>query len=340
MCRGQIERAKIRPAPGEVGDEFGRADLAEQFTGGRIDPDAAGRRDPDIAAMVALHAVGQTGFELGTDAAGEDARIGERTIGFDIEDADQRLHGVVDVEQALVGREAEAVGLVEQMAVDDKFRRAAAGWNAVDALKAELPRPLDAVDRHAAIPGIAEIDRAVRMHADIVRTVEFLIFEMRGNHLAPSVGPLADQGRGSVLADNEIELGVIGHAVAFVRRTLGLDDATLGIPSPAHIAGHIREQQIVMDRMPDRPLREVKTGAYLADRRVRVDQGFEFRAQRDMRHRSVLSAFRPGTSCAGAGSGPRGQVPDRAAGRPPCRPRSWPGGRGPGADSANRSGVS
>ncbi len=143
--------------------------------------------------MVALHAVGQAGFELGTDAAGEDACIGERAVGFDVEDPDQRLRGVVDVKQALVGREAEAVGLVEQMAVDDKFRRAAAGRNAVDALEAELPRPFDAVDRHAAIPGIAEIDRAARMHADVVRAVELLILEMRGEHLAPSVGPLADQ---------------------------------------------------------------------------------------------------------------------------------------------------
>src|SRR5215204_3933558 len=106
------------------------------------------------------------------------------------------------------------------MAVDHEFRLAATGRDAIDALKAELARPLDAVDRHAAVPGIAEIDRAARMHADIVRAVELLILEMRGDHLAPSVRPLADQGRGGVLADNEIEFGVIGHAVAFVRRTL------------------------------------------------------------------------------------------------------------------------
>ena len=126
MGRGQIERAKVSAAPGEVGDEFGHADLAEQFAGGRVDPDAAGRGDPDIAALVALHAVGQAGLELGANAAGEDARIGERTIGFDIEGADQRLRGVVDIKQALVGREAEPVGLVEQVAIDDKFWRAAA----------------------------------------------------------------------------------------------------------------------------------------------------------------------------------------------------------------------
>src|SRR5882672_10002184 len=143
-----------------------------------------------------------------------------------------------------------------------------------------------------------------------------------------------------MLANDQVEFGVIGHAVAFVRRTLDLDDAALGIPSPPHIAGHIRKQEIVMDRMPDRALREFKTGADLADRRVGIDQGFEFRAQRDMRHRSVLSALRPGTSCAGAGSEPPGPAPDRAAGRPRRRLRSWRGGRGPGADSANYSRAS
>src|SRR5690242_11722306 len=114
------------------------------------------------------------------------------------------------------------------MAVDHEFRRAATRRDAIDSLEAELARPLDAIDRHAAIPGVAEIDRAARMDADIVRAVELLILEMRGDHLAPTVGTLADQGRGGMLADDQIELGVIRHAVAFVRRTLDLGDAAPG----------------------------------------------------------------------------------------------------------------
>src|SRR5882672_11171116 len=109
-----------------------------------------------------------------------------------------------------------------------------------------------------------------------------------------------------MLANDQVEFGVIGHAVAFVRRTLDLDDATLGIPSPPHIAGHVRKQEIVMDRMPDRALSKIEACPDLADGRIGVDQGFKFRAQCDMRHRSVLSALRPGTSCAGAGSEPPG----------------------------------
>ena len=114
---------------------------------------------------------------------------------FDVEHADQRLHGVVDVEQLFVRREAQPVRLVEQMAVDHELRLAAAGRHAIDALEAELARPLDAIDRHAAVPGIGEIDRAVGVHAHVVRAVELLALEMRGQHLAPPVGPLADEAR-------------------------------------------------------------------------------------------------------------------------------------------------
>jgi hypothetical protein len=110
--------------------------------------------------LVALHSVGHAGLELGADAARKDARIGERAVGFDVEGADQRLHGVIDVKHALVRREAQPVRLLEQIAVDEQAERAAARRYAVDALEAKLARPLDAIDRHAAIPWIGEIDRA------------------------------------------------------------------------------------------------------------------------------------------------------------------------------------
>src|SRR4051794_36549904 len=99
-----------------------------------------------------------------------------------------------------------------------------------------------------------------------------------GQHLAPSVWPLADQRRCLVLANDQIKFGVIGHAVAFVRGTLDLGDAAPRIPAPPHVAWHVREQQIMIDRMPDRSLRKVKTGADLRDRRIRIDQGLEFGA--------------------------------------------------------------
>src|SRR4051812_9237727 len=103
------------------------------------------------------------------------------------------------------------------MTVDDEFWRAPAGGNAIDALETKLPRPLDAIDRHAPVPGIAEIDCAAGMDTDIVRAVELLIVEMRGDHLAAPVRPFANQRGGRMLADDQVQLGVVGHAVAFVR---------------------------------------------------------------------------------------------------------------------------
>src|SRR6185295_14109325 len=60
----------------------------------------------------------------------------------------------------------------------------------IDALETELPRPLDTINRHAPVPGIAEVDRTAGMDTDVVRAVEFLVLEMRGEHLAASVRPL------------------------------------------------------------------------------------------------------------------------------------------------------
>src|SRR5437660_12639981 len=110
------------------------------------------------------------------------------------------------------------------MTIDEQFWRATAGRNAINALETELPRPLDAINRHAPVPGIAEIDRAAGMDADVVRAVELLVLEMRGEHLAPPVGPFANERGGGMLADDQVQLRVVGHAVAFVRRTPDLDD--------------------------------------------------------------------------------------------------------------------
>jgi len=102
------------------------------------------------------------------------------------------LHGIVDIKPLFVGRKAQAVRLVEQIPIDHQFRHAAAGRNAIDALEAELAWTLDAIDRHSTVPRVGKINGAARMHADVIRTVEFLSLVMRGDDLAPSVRALAD----------------------------------------------------------------------------------------------------------------------------------------------------
>ena len=87
-----------------------------------------------------------------------------------------------------------------------------------------------------------------------------------------------------MLADDEVQLGVVGQAVALVRRAPNLAHAASRVPAPAHVGRHVGEQQIVVDRVPDRPLGEGEAGADLADRRVDVDQLLELGAQRGVGH--------------------------------------------------------
>ena len=265
------QRAPIGLAPVQIGDEFGNPHLAEKRARARIDPYAAGRRHPDIPGAVTFHAVGDPRLQFGADAGGENPVWAKRAVSVDIEDADQRTHRVVDIQQPLVGRKTEAVRLVEQVAIDDKLRLAAARRHAVDALEAELARPLDPVDRHSPVPGIGEIDRAVRAHADVVRAVEFLAFEMRRENFAPAIA-LANEARCRVLAHDQLEVGVVGHAVAFVGRLHHFAHAAARVVAASHVGRHVREQQILIDRMPDRPLGEREAAGQLLDRRVEIDQ--------------------------------------------------------------------
>ena len=180
--------------------------------------------------------------------------------GRDIENADQLPRRIVDVKKLLVGREAEAVRLIEEIVVDQELRRPAGAGHAVDALKAKLMGPFDAVMGRAAVDGIGEIDRPVRPDADVVGRVELLAAEMRSENLAPPVRALAHEQRRRVLADDEVEVGVIGHAVAFVGGPLRLGDAMFRVPAAAHVARHVGEQEIVVERMPDRPFGEHEPG--------------------------------------------------------------------------------
>ena len=158
---------------------------------------------------------------------------------------------------------------------------------------------------------------------------------MRGEHLAPPVRPLADQRRRRMLADDQIEIGVVGHAVAFVGRPARPRRRRAGVPAPAHVGGHVGEQQIMIDGMPDRPLGEGEPRAQLADRRIGVDQVLEFRPQRRMGHRSaLLVVVQAGNQLRLRQRSARsGREPGLAGVRRRRRLRSWPGGRAPAAGS-------
>src|SRR4051812_9886881 len=113
--RGDEQLVPVRPAPIDVADVLGDLDRADVPAAGIEDADAARPGDPDVAALVELHAVDEVAdLEAArADPVGQHARVRERAVGGDVEHADVRARRVVDVQQRLVGREAEAVGLIE-----------------------------------------------------------------------------------------------------------------------------------------------------------------------------------------------------------------------------------
>ena len=180
--------------------------------------------------------------------------------------------GVVDVEQRLVGREAQPVGLVE--VVDEQLRVAAARRDAVDALEVEVLLALDAEAGHAPVGRVGEVDRAVALDHDVVGAVELPALVVGGEHLAPAapaVGVHAHDRARDVLADDEPPVVVDRHPVALVGRVGDLGDPRVRVPAPAHVAGHVAEEQEAVG-VPDRPLGEGEAGPDLLDLGALVDQ--------------------------------------------------------------------
>src|SRR5262249_57617734 len=91
-----------------------------------------------------------------------------------------------------------------------------AGADAVYAAEIELVRPLDAEAGESAVARIAEVDGAVRVDDDVVRRVELLALVVRCDRLARSVGMLANYRARHVLADEQVEVGVVRHALALL----------------------------------------------------------------------------------------------------------------------------
>src|SRR5262245_41962667 len=270
-----VERVPVLAAPREVPRVLGDENRSEMPALGGDDPDAARPGHPDAPALVALHPVGDALLDdAGADALEEHAAVRDVPVAVRIPDLDVRARRVDAVEQRIVGREAEPVRQDELVLVDDELELVltASGGNPEDALPAELALPLDAETGEAAVPGIGEVDRPRRVDADVVRAVQVLALEVVCEHLAAPVGTLAPQRARHVLADDEVEVGVVRHAVALERRPHHLDDGAVGRVAAPHVAGHVGEEEMVLGGMPDRPLREREAGGDPLDFRPFLDE--------------------------------------------------------------------
>src|SRR5215207_5352581 len=112
---GDVERAAVRVAPGQVVRILGQLDQPELLAPGRQDPDAAGTADVEVAVAVDLDAVDgvlarRVGHVVEDLAAADGVAVGvdlvaHHDLALDVP--------VADVEVALVGREREPVRAAE-----------------------------------------------------------------------------------------------------------------------------------------------------------------------------------------------------------------------------------
>ena len=221
------------------------------------------------------------------DVLGEHAAVGERVVRPDIEHADVRAIGVVDVEQRLVRREAQPVRLLE--VVDEQLDLAAARREPVDALEVEVLLALEPEARHAPVGRVGEDDRPVARDDDVVRAVQLLALPVRGERLARSVRLLADDRARDVLADDEVAVVVERHAVALVARVSQHRDSLVGMPAAALVAGHVAEVERPVGH-PDRALGEGEPCRDLLDLGVLVDEVVQLLGMHHDRHPLLLFA--------------------------------------------------
>src|SRR5262249_42545126 len=76
----------------------------------RNNPDAAGSGLPDIPLGIDLHAIGDAGPRIAVEIDQQPA-VGERAVGLDVIGANEAFAAAVGIEDFLVGREGEAVGM-------------------------------------------------------------------------------------------------------------------------------------------------------------------------------------------------------------------------------------
>src|SRR5258707_5070516 len=115
-ARGDVQGLVVGIPELDVGAQLGGEDRAQMLTLGRVDPNSARRRFPDVALDVDLQAVGDSGSRIAADVD-EHLAVGYRVVGQDAVAPHVLVAAAVRVENFFVGRQREAVRVVA--VVDD-----------------------------------------------------------------------------------------------------------------------------------------------------------------------------------------------------------------------------
>src|SRR6185503_981009 len=194
---GEVESLPLVAAEGHVGRGGLTMDDAAELLARLVhDVETAAAAGVDVALDVDLHPVGHAGFgaaEIGKDAA---CLLGERAVRQQVVGANMAAPRVIDVEDALVRREGEPVRA--DHVVDHKRHRAEIGRHAINARDGDVP-----LIRRERTARIGEVDRAVGLHDDVVRTEQALAAETVGDDGDAAVRLVARDAAGQVLGRDD-----------------------------------------------------------------------------------------------------------------------------------------
>ena len=155
---------------------------------------------------------------------------------------------VVDVEDAFVGREGEAVGQDE--IVGEEAQRAEVGGHPVDPGILQVPL----LGRGRAGPRVGEIDAAVGADDNVVRPVESAALKAVGDDGDAAVRFLAGDAAAVVLAGDESSLQVAGQAVGAIGRFEKQRNAASRLVLHATVVVDVAEQEVAALLPPQRSL--------------------------------------------------------------------------------------
>ena len=248
-------------------------DDAQGFAGGVEDVQAAGAAAIDIALGVHLHAV--------RHALAVAAQVGEQPLGgqrqaaviLHIVGADDAPPGVVDVEDALVGGECQAVG--DDEVADQQGQCAQVGGEAKDAGDGLFPLLAGAAEG----PGVGEVDAAVGFDDHIVGAVELAALELVGVDGGGAVVFPAADAAAVVFGGDEASLGVAGESVVAVDGFGVHGDAGAGGVAHSAVVVDVAEQEVAAVVPPEGAfggaLGAAETGAVFGDGGVGVNDGVQ-----------------------------------------------------------------
>ena len=105
---------------------------------------------------------------------------------------------------------------------------------------------------------------------------------MASQHFTRAIRAEPGDRRRRMLANHQVQFGILGEAVALVRRARHLLDSSCRGPLPAHIGRHVGKQQMLLHRVPKRPFGKGKARTKLLDRRIGIEQVIETRVDGEM----------------------------------------------------------